>query len=224
MAHSFCRIKFSDLSKLLDAYITRSTVSCQRMKPILLLISCIIFANFVYAQESDFIVLKKKNNRTLRTYYPGAFISAETYLGFPINGYIIAIRNDSIIWRQEELRLMEAREGMGTVVDTFRVTMGVLYTHIEKFNYKRMYTWGGKRGFSGDLLPRLMMIGGVGFTVLELVNTAYRRESLNEGNKLEAMGVALGVATTGWLISERKDRALKVGKKFNVVYVKAKTL
>lgn len=194
------------------------------MKPIILLISCVLIANLVYSQQSDFIVLKKKNNRTLRTYYPGAFISAETYAGFPINGFILAIRNDSIICRQEELQLMQAKEGMGTVVDTFRYTIGIPYDHIAKFNYTRNYTWGGKRGFAQVVLPKLMMIGGVGFVALELVNTAYRKESLNEGNKLQSMGIALGVAAAGWIISERKERNLKVGKKFKVVYVKAKSL
>jgi hypothetical protein len=193
------------------------------MKQILLSILFVFISSLVFSQQSDFIVLKKRNNRTLRTYYPGAFISAVTYSGFPINGYITAIRNDSIIWRQEELRLMQARVGMGTEVDTFRYTIGIPYDHIEKFNYTGSYTWGRKRGFVQVFLPKIMMIGGIGFIVLELVNTAYRNDKLFDSDKLRAMGIAAGVAGTGWLIGQRKERARKVGKKFKVVYVKAKS-
>jgi hypothetical protein len=193
------------------------------MKQILPAILFVSFSSLVFAQQSDFIVLKKKNNRTLRTYYPGAFISAVTYGDFPINGYITAIRNDSIIWRQEEIRLMEAEVGMGTEVDTFRYTIGIPYTHIKQFNYGRSYSWGGRRGFVQVYVPKIMILGGIGFIVLELVNTAYRHESLDDGKKLRALGIAGGVALAGWLIEKSKERNKKVGKKYKVVYVKAKS-
>ncbi len=194
------------------------------MKQILLFISLLLVVNLVFAQQSDFIVLKKRNNRTLKTYYPGAFISAVTYTDFPINGYIVDIRNDSIIIRQEERRLMEAKEGMGMEVDTLIYTFGIDYHHIKQFNYKRSYQWGGRRGFTQVALPKIMMIGGAGFVVLELVNTAYRNDKLNDDGKLMALGIATGVALTGWLLEKSQQRAQKVGKKYKVVYVKAKRL
>lgn len=194
------------------------------MKQILLLISFVFVSSLVFSQQSDFIVLKKKNNRTLRTYYPGAFISAVTYTGFEINGFITAIRNDSIIFRQEEMRLMEAKDGMGTVVDTFVYTIGVLYSNIKQFNYGKNYSWGGRRGFVQVFVPKLMMLGGAGFVVLELVNTAYRGDSLDNPKKLTALGIAAGVAVAGWLIEKSKERNKKVGRKYKVVYIKANTL
>lgn len=192
------------------------------MKQILLLILFAFLSNLVFPQQSDFIVLKKKNNRTLRTYYPGAFISAVTYSGFEINGYITAIRNDSLIIRQEEKRLMEAKNGMGTEVDTLIFTFGLEYTQIKQWNYTRNYTWGGKKGFIQVYVPKIMMIGGAGFVALELINTAYRGDSLDDPDRLRALGIAAGVAVVGWLIDKRKDRAKKVGKKYKVVYIKAK--
>jgi hypothetical protein len=206
---------------LTNSYATVN-VSCWCMKQIVLIILTVFTASHVFAQQSDFIVLKKKNNRTLRTYYPGAFISAETYTGFPINGYIVAIRNDSIIWRQEELRLMQSKEGMGTEIDTFVYTIGIPYTNISQFNYGRNYSWGGKKGFVQVYVPKIMILGGVGFIVLELVNTAYRHEKLNDSKKLTSLAIAAGVALTGWLIEQSKERNKKVGKKYKVVYVKAK--
>ena len=71
------------------------------MKRVLLPLLLIIWKD-VFAQQSDFIVLKKPNNRTLKTYYPGSFLSAVTFNGFTINGFITDIRNDSIIIQQKE--------------------------------------------------------------------------------------------------------------------------
>jgi len=191
------------------------------MKQILLVISLLFIANLLFAQQSDFIVLKKRNNRTLRTYYPGAFISAITYNDFQINGFIVAIRNDSLIIRQEQRELIASKVGMGMEVDTLIYTIGIDYRQIKQFNYHKNYGWGGKRGFAQVALPKIMMIGGAGFVGLELVNTIYRRESLDDGNKLRTLGIAAGVAAAGWLIQESQQRAKKVGKKYKVVYIKA---
>jgi hypothetical protein len=194
------------------------------MKQILLLILFGFISNLVLAQQSDFIVLKKRNNRTLRSYYPGAFISAETHNNFTINGYITAIRNDSLIIRQEERRLMQAKVGMGTELDTLRYTIGIDYREIKQFNYTKSYQWGGRRGFVQVFVPKIMLIGGIGFLVLEGVNTIYRKESFSDGKKLRAMGIAAGIAGLGWYIDYAKTRAKKVGRKYKVVYIKAKVL
>lgn len=191
------------------------------MKQILLFISFLLVANLLFSQQSDFIVLKKKNNRTLRTYYPGAFISAVTVSEFPINGFIVAIRNDSLIIRQEERKLMQTDFGME--LDTLVYTIAIDYRQIKQFNYTRAYSWGGRRGFVQVALPKIMLLGGAGFVVLESVNTIYRGESFNDDKKLVALGVAAGIAATGWMIERTKARNKKVGKKYKVVYVKAKT-
>lgn len=193
------------------------------MKQILLFISFVFCSHFVFSQQSDFIVLKKKNNRTLRTYYPGAFISAVTHNDFEVNGFITAIRNDSLIIRQEELQLMASETGMGTVLDTFIYTIGIDYRQIKQFNYQKNYSWGGRKGFVQVYVPKLMIIGGIGFVVLEAVNTIHRKESFNDGKKLGAMGIAAGIAAAGWLIESSKARAKKVGRKYKVVYIKAKS-
>jgi hypothetical protein len=192
------------------------------MKPCLLFILLLSFTQYTFSQQSDFIVLKKRNNRTVKTYYPGAFISASTYNGFNINGYIKEIRNDSLIIRQEERRLMAT--DFGSTVDTFCYTIGVDYHEIQRFNYTSQYTWGRKRGFVQIGLPKLMMIGGAGYVLLELINTAYRNDSLTETKKLISLGIATGVALAGYTISRLQNRNNKAGKKYKVVYVKKEEL
>ncbi len=192
------------------------------MKKTLLLITVLFSSLLTFSQQSDFIVLKKWNNRTIKTFYTGSFISAQTHRGFNINGFIADIRNDSIYIRQEEQRLMGTE--FGSTLDTVRFTIGIDYREISKFNYTKNYKWGGKKGFVQVALPKIMMIGGLGFIILETVNTIYRKESFNDDGKLVSLGVAASVAVAGYLWEHLEDRRNKAGGKYKVVYVKAADL
>jgi hypothetical protein len=188
------------------------------LKQAVLLILLVSIAEVTLSQSSDFIVIKKHNNRTLKTYYPGAFISAVTHNGFSINGFIKDIRHDSIIILQQQ-RQLQATD-FGTTLDTLSYTIGIDYREVKKFQFTSQYTWGRKRGFASVTLPALMKLGGVGFLVLELVNTGYRKESITANNKILPLGIAAGVAATGFAITYFQNRSDKAGGKYKVVYVK----
>ena len=188
------------------------------MKQSLLFILLFSITEVTLSQQSDFVVLKKRNNRTIKTYYPGSFISAVTHNGFSINGFIKDIRHDSIIILQQERRLMAT--DFGSALDTLSYTIGIDYRDIKKFQYTSQYTWGRKRGFAEVTLPRLMIIGGTGFILLELVNTVYRKESLTANNKLTPLGIAAGVVAAGLAIVHSQNRTDKAGGRYKVIYVK----
>lgn len=188
------------------------------MKQTILSILLLAITQVTLSQTSDFVVLKKRNNRTLKTYYPGAFISAHTYNGFAINGFIKEIRNDSVYILQQERKLVAT--DFGSTLDTVAYTFGIDYREIKSFHYTSQYTWGRKRGFAAITLPRLMKMGGIGFIVLELVNSAYRKESLSENNKVVPLAIAAGVAATGFAITYFQNKTDKAGGKYKVVYVK----
>jgi hypothetical protein len=188
------------------------------MKQTILFILLLAVTKVTLSQTSDFIVLKKRNNRTIKTYYPGAFISAHTYNGFSLNGFIKEIRHDSLIVLQQETRLVGT--DFGSAVDTVSFTIGVDYREIKTFHYTGDYSWGRKRGFAQITLPRLMKIGGVGFILLELINSSYRKESLSENNKVVPLAIAAGVAATGFAITYFQNKSDKAGGKYKVVYVK----
>lgn len=185
------------------------------------LLYSILFASTVSSvvgQESDYIIIKKHNNRTLKTYFPGSFLSAETYDGFRINGLIKAISNDSITFQQQETMLLAAE--FGAKIDTVRYTLSVNYRVIKKFNFKGYQPDARQKGFSQVTIPKLLIIGGTAFLALELTNTALRGESLKDDKKLISLGVATAVVGTGFIwrfISIKRDR---VGGKYKVVYVK----
>lgn len=179
-----------------------------------------ILTSFIsIAQQSDFIQVKKHNNRTLKTYYTGAFISAETYDGFRINGIITAVRNDSVIFQQTMTSLVPTQ--LGQKIDTIRYSMSVYVYQIKKFNMEGYTPSMRKKGFSVITIPKLMIVGGVGFLGLELVNTIYRKESLTDGNKLGTLAIAVAVAGGGFLWNWVDKKRNQVGGKYKMVYVRA---
>ncbi|HTF28472.1 MAG TPA: hypothetical protein VK625_06480 [Flavitalea sp.] len=192
------------------------------MRICLLSLICIFIiaeASSQSSQSNDFIVLKKRNNRTLKTYGEGSFLSASTNTGFQLNGFIKAIRNDSIFITQQETKLVATE--FGQKIDTMFHTFGFDYHNITSFYFQRQYDGVmRKRGFSQTTLPALLILGGSGFVVLELVNTLYRKEKLNDSGKLLSLGIAAGVAGTGVLLQTLNSRKNKVGNKYKVYYIK----
>jgi hypothetical protein len=189
------------------------------MRIYLLSVLCFFLFSQARSQSDDFIVLKKRNNRTLKTYGAGSFLSALTNTGFQLNGFIKAIRNDSIFITQQETRLVSTQ--FGQTIDTLFHTFGFDYRNITAFYFSRQFdAIKRKRGFVQTTLPGILIIGGSGFIVLELVNTIYRKEKLNEKGKLTSIGVAAGIAGLGVVLQTINSRKDKVGNKYKVYYIK----
>jgi hypothetical protein len=169
------------------------------------------------AQKSDFIVIRDKKSRTVRSYFPGSFINADTYAGFTLNGFIRKIQHDSLYVEQQNVYQVATQFGTPTL-DTVRYLIPIYYKEIRKFNYE--IDGSHQSGGSSLLIPKILLYGGAGYIVLELVNTAYRKESLNEGNKLTSLAIAGGVALTGLIWQESIKRKQRNGKKITVEYIK----
>lgn len=191
------------------------------MRKILLFILFIGSGYWSLAQKSDYLQIQTRKGIPMKTYYTGGFISAETWDGYKINGYIKAIRNDSILIQQEETRLMGTE--FGSRVDTLHYPIGLYYNQIKKFNFGSGYVGGRKKGFSNISIPGLMVVGGVGFGTLQLVNMGYRGESFNQNGNLATIGISYGIAGAGLLWKHIKKKRNKVGGKYKAVYIRANT-
>ncbi len=162
----------------------------------------------------------------MHSYYAGEFISAQAFNGFNVNGYIKDIRHDSIFVVQQATQL--AGTAFGSTIDTSFYTIGFDYREIEKFNFSSKYTHGFNPGLREDnffarILPSLMTLGGGGYLVLELVNGAYRHESVDANNKLPSLIIAGGVMAAGITWSALRKNRLNKPVKYKVIYVVKKT-
>ncbi len=158
----------------------------------------------VFSQASDFITVKKRNNRTLKTYFPGVPITFETFDKRFVEGYITSIHNDSVFVRVYDVRTVGTIWGVTQLDTAGSFIAGVHYKEINKvyFDTKR-------KAFSFISDGTIFMIGGGGYALLNVINGAYLHESVTSSKNLGKLGIAAGVAATGFVMHKLKARDRK---------------
>lgn len=191
-------------------------------KQTFMLLCVLSFYHQILAQQSDYFCLKDKHEKTLKTYYPGSFLIAETYDGMILTGYIKEIRNDSIRFQQRETRLVPT--AFGTKVDSVIYTIQFDHHIIKRFMWGKKYEDQKPHGKSVLYVPNLMMIGGEAYIALELTNTLIQKQSIASRNSLPSLIVAAASVATGWVVKNYQKKKDKVGGRYHVVYIKAGSL
>jgi hypothetical protein len=176
----------------------------------IIFIGLLLSSVHLLAQASDFISVKKKNNRTVKTFFPGLPISFETFDKRQVSGLITAIRNDSIFVKQWDVRPMLNSLGI-PVTDT-------LGAYLNGFHYKELNKVSvSDRMKLQQLTPgRILIIGGTGYALLNVINGAYLHESVTSKKNLTSLGIAAGAVGAGLLI----NYLVKHGNKYHVEYIR----
>ena len=180
------------------------------MAKIALLIIFLATSIHSFSQASDFITVKKKNNRTIKTFFPGLPISFETHDKRQAAGLITAIRNDSVFVKEWDIRPM-----MNSLGIPFRDTVS---EYLSGFHYKEIATIDvSDRQKLQQLTPgRILIIGGTGYALLNVINGAYLHESVTSSKNLTSLGIAAGAVGTGILT----NWLLKKSKKYRIEYIR----
>jgi hypothetical protein len=149
----------------------------------------------IFSQASDFISVKKRNNRTIKTFFPGVPILFVTTYKRPVNGLITDIRHDSVFVKEWDVRTVPTIFGV-TVLDTAGF-------YITGFHYKEIATIdvSDRTKFQQVTVGRILIIGGIGYTVLNVVNGAYLHEPITDSKNLKNLGIAAGAVGTGLLVN-----------------------
>ncbi|MEO5682025.1 MAG: hypothetical protein ABIQ88_05245 [Chitinophagaceae bacterium] len=163
-----------------------------------------------FSQASDFITVKKRNNRTLKTFFPGVPITFQTYDKRQASGLIIAIRNDSVFLKNWDIRPGYNSLGI-PVTDTLGVYLsGYHYKEIDKVDVS-------ERMHFQQLTPgRILIIGGTGYALLNVINGAYLHEPITSSKNLTSLGIAAGAVGMGFLT----NYLIKHSNKYHVEYVR----
>ncbi|MBZ5859044.1 hypothetical protein [Flavihumibacter profundi] len=164
-------------------------------------------------QMSDFISLKKMNGKHVATYFKGSYIIFQHVNGQQIEGLIDAIRNDSVFVRQWQIQTYMTTLGT-TKVDT----VGYF---VHKMHYKEIRTIIPDKKESWRFVKNgsIFMIGGLGYVALNLINAAYLHEPVNDPANMRSLGIALGVATGGFILNRIYRKKEREGKKYKIEYV-----
>lgn len=165
------------------------------MPRLLLLIIVVLLSAKVFSQASDFIVVKKRNGKTVKTFFPGLPISFVTVDKRPVSGLITAIRHDSIFIREADIRPVMTNIGI-PVTDT----VGIYYSGFH-YNEIGKVDVSDRMRFQEVTPGRILIVGGTGYILLNVINGAYLHESLTSSKNLTSLGTAAGAVGLGVLLN-----------------------
>ncbi|RYF86596.1 MAG: hypothetical protein EOO03_11615 [Chitinophagaceae bacterium] len=181
----------------------------QLAKFIFLLALCCLTLAGLFAQPSDFIILKKKD-KPVQNFYAGTQIEFVTVNGVYRNGLITSIKNDSIYVQEFLVRRLP------TVLGTFVNDTAGSYRYV--YHYKNIASFGAKpnKGFNVSGSGAALLGGGTLLTLASGVSYLADKEKFSP--ELLAGAVALG--TAGYFMSRSGRNGIVLGKKYSLHYMK----
>jgi len=172
---------------------------------LLLFVSCTVFA-----QQSDFIILKKKN-KTVTTYYSGMNIVFTTVNGAFIDAHISGIKNDTLYLQQFIIRYLP------TTFGTYIVDTAGSYRY--KYHYSQIAAIGQKEKTNFNTRGSGAALLGGGAVIALASGIVY----LADREKFSAplLLTSIGLGTLGYFMAKGKKRSngLPIGKKYKLVYM-----
>ncbi|RPD51648.1 hypothetical protein [Paracnuella aquatica] len=165
------------------------------------------------AQMPDMLSVRRKNGRTIKTFYAGSTISFITKYGTPISGSIVTMRNDSIYIHTYNIRAVPTTLGV-TMVDTFA-------RRIERVHYQdigRIEVYSRKRGFYGRLAG-YAAIGGGGYIFLNVFNGLMNREPVTAKENLKLLIAPAATAIGGIAARQLLKGIYFTKKRHRIVYI-----
>jgi hypothetical protein len=182
------------------------------MRPIFILAIAVLFASSSAAQN-DLLILKK-HNRTIQSFYPGSEIDFSTSTR-EYYASITSITKDSLFLVQYDVRRVYTNLGV-FVLDTVAEYHFVVNYHdilsLEKTRQNFDWSGSGAALFGGGTI---LTAAGLITWIFAKPNTRYyARPSLVIG--------AAALATAGYFLMKTGDKTRKLGKKYKLQYIKMK--
>ncbi|MCU0386707.1 MAG: hypothetical protein MUE38_11810 [Flavihumibacter sp.] len=184
------------------------------MRVLFILLAALAVSYTGFSQMSDFISLKRTNNRHVASYFKGSRIELQHVNGQVITGPIEDVRNDSVFVRQWHIVSYITQLGTSKVDTLGSMVYGFHYQEIFRIFHDKRQSWGFVRNGS------IFMIGGVGYIVLNVLNGWYRKEPIGDADNLKSLAIAGGVAGGGFLLNRLHRYREKNGKKYKIQYIK----
>ena len=184
------------------------------MKNLFALTLCLLFFFSSEAQPSDILILKK-NNRTLQTFFPGNEIIFNTSSGY-YSGFIKSINHDSLFLIQYDVRQIPTSLGV-YVLDT-------LATYRFAINYKQITGFGKNRNkkFDWPASGGALLGGGVLLTTVGLGTWLFTKPNTRYYASPYLVGGAAVLGGIGYLLVKSNSKGLALGKKYSLEYIQVK--
>lgn len=178
---------------------------------------CVLIISFSFffscnAQPSDILILKK-NQRTLQTFFPGNQIDFNTSGGY-YSGVIKSINRDSLFLIYYDIKQMPTNLGVYILDTVAKYPFAVNYKEITGFgkNRNNKFNWSG----SGAAL----LGGGTLLTVVGLGTWLFTKPNSRYYASPYLVGGAAVLAGIGYLLLKTNGKGIILGKKYSLEYIK----
>ena len=180
-----------------------------------LLVICILLSGITpviaMAQGSDMVLLKKKNNKTVKSYLSETPIHLITVNGENIKGKIKKIDRDSIFINTYDERAGYTMWGT-RVWDTLSIGLTKIHCNEVREIVKP------RAGMSIIRNGYIFLAGGLSYALLHLVNAAYLKQPVDGVVMAKAGGLIIG----GWILKKTNKSTVKIGRRYHLQYVPLK--
>ena len=166
--------------------------------------------------QNDIISVKKKSGRHIKSFFAGTPIIFLHKNGRMQDGTIVAIQNDSLYVKSQQIIYFKNELGFN-MVDT--ISTYIMPTHYKDIKSIKVFTYHRfLRGKAG----RLLMAGGAGYVLTNVVNGTYLHQPFSDPENLQSLGVAAGAFGLGFVI-EKYFGVNKFSRRWHkIVYTKLK--
>lgn len=164
-----------------------------------------------FAQGSDLVVLKKRNNRTLKSYFPGLQIHFITMAGNEVKGTVRKIEKDSIF-----INIYDERRAYTIFGTSFwdTIAVGLSRYHINEIRE----VVKPKKGLGFVKNGYLFMLGGTSYAFLHLFNSAIYKQKVD----MHTMAWCGGAIATGLVLKRAHRNTVHLGKRYYLQYIPLK--
>ncbi len=169
---------------------------------------------FCEAQPSDLLILKK-NQRTLQTFFPGNEINFNTASGY-YSGVIKSINRDSLFLIYYDIKQMPTNLGV-YILDT-------VGTYPFAINYKQITGFGKttKNKFDLSASGGALLGGGLLITTVGLGTWLFTKPNTRYYASPYLVGGAALLGGIGYLLLKSNGKGMVLGKKYSLEYIKVK--
>ncbi len=184
------------------------------MKILFVLSVCLLFYFSGNAQPSDILILKK-NDRTLQTFFPGNEIIFNTSSRYYF-GYIQSINHDSLFLIQYDVRQIPTSLGI-YILDT-------VATYHFAINYKEITGLGKNRNkkFDWSASGGALLGGGIVITTVGLGTWLFTKPNTRYYASPYLVGGAALLGGIGYLLVKSNSKGITLGKKYSLEYIPVK--
>ncbi len=177
----------------------------------------ILWAGFFFASscaaQNDLLILKK-NNRTVESFYPGSEMDFSTNTRY-YEAYVTSIEKDSVFLVQYDVRRVYTNLGVFILDTVAQYHFGVNYHDIISFGKKR-------KNFDWNSSGAALFGGGVLLTTAGLVTWIFSKPNTRYYARPELVIGAAALAGVGYLLMKSGNKTMKLGDKYRLLYIKMK--